>query len=104
MKQKIARRNEKPPDHYRMISSYISTIITSALLAFSSQLQRNLTLQLLLCQIILVLIEIKESLRNRLSRRFVLWVVVRFQIWMFQSFLYVDPLDGIERKELLEQV
>lgn len=91
---------------YRIISSYIRAIenVSTSGGSHYPGIMQKLTLQLLLCQIVLVFIKVEESLWDRLGRRFVLWVVVWFEVWMSEGLLHVDPLDGVERKQLLEQV
>ena len=60
--------------------------------------------ELFLAQLLLVSIEVKEFFRDRFSCWLVFWVMVRFQVGVFQGFLDCDSLNGIERQQLLQQV
>jgi hypothetical protein len=61
-------------------------------------------LQLLLTQLLLIAIELEELLRNRVSRRLVLRVMVRLEVGVLEGFVDGDALDGVEGQELLEEV
>jgi hypothetical protein len=61
-------------------------------------------LQLLLAQIILILIEIEELLRDGCSGGLILRIMVGFQVGVLEGFVDGDALDGVECQELLEQV
>lgn len=62
------------------------------------------TLQLLLTQCILVLVKIKESVRNRWRSGLVIWIVVWLQVRVAQGVFHRDALGGVEGQELFEQV
>lgn len=55
-------------------------------------------LQLLLAEVVLVLIEVKEFLGDRRGRRLVLRVVVRLEVRVLEGFLHSDALNGVERQ------
>ena len=61
-------------------------------------------LQLLLGQVILVLIEVEEFFWNGSGSWFVFWVMVWFQVWMLESFLYRDALHRVESQKLFQEV
>ena len=62
------------------------------------------TLQLLLTKGILVLVKVKETLRNRGRRRLVIWVMVRLQIRMTEGIFDRNSLGGVECEESLEKI
>jgi len=55
-------------------------------------------LQLLLCQVVLVLVKVEELLWNRVGGRLVIWVVVRLKVWVLERILDCDTLDRVERE------
>lgn len=56
----------------------------------------NKLLQLLLAEVVLVLVKVKELLGDRGCRRLVLGVVVGFEIRVLQGFLHSDTLYGVK--------
>lgn len=62
------------------------------------------TLQLLLAERILVLVKIKESIRDRRCRGLVFRVVVRLQVRVTKGILDGDTLGRVEGKQFLQQV
>lgn len=62
------------------------------------------TLQLLLGQGILVLVEVEEFLWNRLGGRLIIRVMVRLEIGVLQGILDSDAFDWVECKQLVEKV
>lgn len=61
-------------------------------------------LQLLLAQVVLVLIKVKELLRDRRCSGLIIRVVVGLQVRVLQSLLDCDALDGVKGKQLLQQI
>lgn len=64
----------------------------------------NQLLQLLLAQVVLVLVKVKELLGDWRRGRLVLGVVVRLEVWVLERLLDGDALDGVEGQQLLEEV
>ena len=84
---------------YRMISLKMSSTLRSALRCQYEQGKDNArTLQLLLRQVILVLIEIEEFFWNSLCRWLILRVMVRLQVRVSQGLFNSDALDRVECK------
>lgn len=61
-------------------------------------------LELVLAQVVLVLVKVKELLGNWRCSGLVLGVVVGFEVRVLESLLHRDALDGVEGEELLEKV
>ena len=57
-------------------------------------------LQLLLAEVVLVLIKVKELLGNRGSGRLIIGVMVWLQVWVLEGLLDCDALDRVEGEEL----
>ena len=62
------------------------------------------TLQLLLRQVILVLVEIEEFFWDSLCRWLIVRIMIRLQVRVPQGLFNSDALDRVECKQLLEQV
>lgn len=60
--------------------------------------------QLFLGEVVLVFVEIKELLWNWGSCRLVFGIMIWLKIWVLQSFVDSDALDGVESEQLLQQV
>jgi len=61
-------------------------------------------LKLLLSEIVLVLVEVEELLRNGCSGRLIFGIVVRLKVWVLECLVDSDALDGIECEQLLQEV
>jgi hypothetical protein len=66
--------------------------------------ENKLTLQLILTQRILVLVEIKKLLRDGLGGGLVFGIMVRIEIRMSEGVFDGDALDRVEGEELLQQI
>lgn len=62
------------------------------------------TLQLLLAERILVLVEIEESIRDRGSSGLIVRVMVRLQVRVLEGFFDRDTLGGVECEEFLQEI
>lgn len=61
-------------------------------------------LQLLLAQVVFVLVEVEEFLRDRRRGGLVIRIMVRLKVRVLQGLVDRDALHGVEGQELLQQV
>jgi hypothetical protein len=74
------------------------------LLGKNTATQKSLTLELFLGQRILVLVKVKEFLRNRVCSRLIVWIVVWLKVRVLEGILNGDTLSGVEGEKLVKEI